>query len=271
MRLFDFLRLLDPAVTPEHTKLHLATGNGEDHPLDVYLGGWFDEWQRWQSRRNFERPRVLSLIQLPAPGQWLFAGVYASLGHAWHDERAMYAYEMEELTSCREMSGRLVARFERPGRQSYLNAETWAEALLLDHVRAERLTIADFPGFRAVDLSKEQLDIVTSQALDSWKAALSSVAGVYLISDAGSGKRYVGSACGEGGIWQRWCDYAATGHGGNVELVRLLAAEGLQRAWQFRFSILEIADIHDSQESILARESHWKSVLMTRRFGLNAN
>ena len=60
----------------------------------------------------------------------------------------------------------------------------------------------------------------------SWQAALSSISGVYLILDTKTGKTYVGSAYGEGGIWQRWSCYAETGHGRNVELIALLQSKG---------------------------------------------
>ena len=39
----------------------------------------------------------------------------------------------------------------------------------------------------------------------------------------------------------------------------------------FRYSVLEIADVLTSREEILERESHWKDILMTRSYGLNAN
>jgi len=97
------------------------------------------------------------------------------------------------------------------------------------------------------------------------------VAGVYLISDTETGKLYVGSASGEGGLWQRWTSYACDGHGGNIELRKLLADAGPERANKFHHSILEIADLHASREDILCRESHWKDVLMSRSHGLNAN
>jgi hypothetical protein len=90
-------------------------------------------------------------------------------------------------------------------------------------------------------------------------------------SEFRSGQLYVGSATGEGGIWQRWCQYAATGHGGNVELKELMQHEGGQGANGLRYSILEIADVHASHEDILQRESHWKKILLTRAHGLNAN
>jgi hypothetical protein len=83
---------------------------------------------------------------------------------------------------------------------------------------------------------------------------------------------YRDSLCSfEGGIWQRWSDYSKAGHGGNVELKALLQKEGQGRANNFRFSILEIADVHASAEDILQRESHWKNILLTRTNGLNRN
>src|SRR2546427_9657859 len=83
MRVFDLIAVMDPEVKPASTKIHLATWNGRDDPLDVYLGGKFDEWQRWQSRRNFERPFVLALVSIQAPNRWLYAGVHASKGSKW--------------------------------------------------------------------------------------------------------------------------------------------------------------------------------------------
>jgi hypothetical protein len=275
MRVFDFLGLMEPTIAPDEAKIHLATWNGHENPLDVYFSGKFPEWQQWQTRKNFEKRLVISLIALPTPNKWLFCGAYTVAGYKekkntkFSPDISYYYYQLNEIPSCAQMNGRLVAHFERAGRQSYLLAENWVDKILLSEILAERLRVAEFPGYRAIDLSKENLDIITSQAIESWKAALSSVAGVYLISDTKSGKLYVGSASGEGGIWQRWLNYSANGHGGNVKLKQLLQSEGDDRSSHFHFSILEIADLHESQESILQRESHWMSVLLSREHGLN--
>lgn len=63
MLLFDLLRLEAPELEPSKCKVHLAGWNGHDDPLHVYLKGEFDSWQAWQSRRNFERDFVVSLIR----------------------------------------------------------------------------------------------------------------------------------------------------------------------------------------------------------------
>jgi hypothetical protein len=269
MEIFSLLSLLDSLVTPQRTKIHLASFNQIDRPIDVYLAGKFDEWQRFQTKRNFEREFVLSLISLPESNKWLFAGVHKS-GEAKANNTG-FIYPLVEESSCSELNGRLVVDFVRSGRQSYLNAERWVEQLLVSEIRPERMAIQHFPGYRNVNISREELMLVTTQALDSWRAALSSVAGVYLISDTNSGKLYVGSASGEGGIWQRWNDYANSGHGGNVELKRLSKDVGIKCFETFRYSILEIADIHESPEGIRKRESHWKEVLLSKEFGMNLN
>jgi len=73
---------------------------------------------------------------------------------------------------------------------------------------------------------------------------LAAVAGVYLIVDRKTGKQYVGSASGEGGILSRWRSYADTGHGGNKRLIDLAACDP---------------------------EGLYKEKLGSRAFGLNSN
>jgi hypothetical protein len=198
----DLLRLVDSSITPSEAKIHLAGWNGREHPLDEYLAGNFEEWQRWQSKRNFQRPVVLSLIQYQAANRWLFAGLFDSRGSVQRDN--LWYYNLKERSAGRVFRGRLVVQFNRPGRNSYLDAENWATALIVHEVLPEPYTIGEFPGYRAIDISKQTLDLIVRLEPESWRTALSSVAGVYLISDTRTGKLYVGSATGEGGIWQRF-------------------------------------------------------------------
>ncbi len=273
MQLFDIIRLAEPSLEPSACKIHLATGNGVENPLDVFLAGDFDAWQSRQTRRNFERQYVISLIKLSAPGAWLFAGAYRSEGCHETDGSAAYAirYELAPLESCQALVGRAIVAFARPGRQPYLNAEPWVSSMEVVELRSERLSVCEFPGYSNVVVDKPTLDLIVSQRVPSWRAALSSVAGVYLITDTANGKAYVGSAYGDAGIWGRWSAYAATGHGGNVELRRVLREHGEDRAKGFRYAILEIADTHTDREGVFQRESHWKRMLLTREFGYNGN
>ena len=276
MLMFDFLKVMAPNFNPMDAKLHLATHDRAEEPLDIYLAGNFNDWQPWQNAKNFKRKFVISLIDIPhQKNKWLFAGVYRSSGSVrkWSEkyEKQYDWYELTEEQAYQEMNGRLVVTFSRPGRQPYLDAEKWSDKIVLSEIYPERQSVGEFPGFKAVNLTKTQLNLIVQKSPESWRTALSSVAGVYLISDTTTGRFYVGRAYGEGGIWHRWAEYANNGHGGNVELRKLLADEGSQYADNFRYSILEISDLHDSQENIRQRESHWKDILMSRTYGLNAN
>lgn len=269
MLVFDLLKLQDSRITPESCKVHLAGHNGIEDPLDVYKAGRFDEWQSWQSRRNFPRAYVVALIQLQETHSWMFVGAYESRGCVPNDEDA-FSYDLVPIEATAEFGGRLVGKFVRPGRQPYLNGESVASKFTIHEITPEKAQIADFPGFKMVNLTFAQLGVIARQNLTSWRAALGNAAGVYLISDALDGKLYVGSATGEGGIWARWCQYL-DGHGENKRLRELIKSGGLERAQHFHFSILEIADTHTGWEEILARESHWKMVLLSRAHGHNAN
>ena len=220
--------------------------------------------------KTFPRDYVISLIAL-SPSKWLFVGAYDSIHCEWVGEHKAYRYQLKKRIKLGDLEGRLVVYYKREGRQSYRNAETCYKSLSVLEIRPEKMRIADFPGYHRVLLSKKQLNIVVREDNKAWKAALSGVAGVYVIVDRKTGKLYIGSATSEMGIWGRWCAYSATGHGGNRELKKLLKAKGDDYAENFQYGIPEIADTHATAEYVLQRESRWKTLLMTRTYGYNAN
>lgn len=270
MLLFPLLRLADSGFEPGSAKIHLACWNGKVDPLTEFLEGRFEPWQELQTRKNFNRAQVLALIAMPEPAQWLFAGLFDSQG-CTRARNGDFRYRLRRRRQSQDLIGRLVATFPRPGRQSYLLAENWTDDIRMAQIRGERLSVAEFPGYTKVCLPRQTLDTIVRQEISSWKSALSSVGGVYLITDTKTGKQYVGSATGIGGIWGRWCEYSSCGHGGNRDLRQLLATEGSKHAMGFQFAILETADSKTGPEEILKREIHWKNVLQTRYHGLNAN
>ena len=271
MNLFQFLNASGLAVRADECKVHLAVYNGHDNPLDLFLAGEFDSWQEGQTKRNFQRPHVVSLIALPGRNRWLFGGVFDSDGAEHIASRNLYVYQLVRRVEVDEFVGRLVVAFERTSRQSYLRAENWVDEMQIAEVRPDPMRVIEFPGYASATLSKQHLDIVVAQAEPTWRGALANVAGIYVIADRSTGKLYVGSATGKGGLWARWSSYSRSGHGGNKELKALLRERGAEHAEQFQFGILEIADTHASTEDVVHRECHWKDLLVTREHGLNAN
>lgn len=274
MLLFDLLKLWEPEFSPQQAKVHLARWNQQDNPIDVFIAGGFDEWQAWQNGRNFQRPYVVSLIQARQTTRWLYAGLFQSHGYTedWEDGKKHYTYQLTRVPSGEEWVGRLYLESVYKQRPSYLNGETLINDLTVVELTPGRLSIGQFPGYKAVDITKEQLDIVVQQNETSWRTALSAVKGIYLISDTATGKLYVGKADGVEGIWGRWTTYSKTAHGHNVALRKEFGIEATNdRQRDLRFSILEIADLHTTPDDLNDRESHWKQILLSRLHGYNRN
>ncbi|QEE24801.1 GIY-YIG nuclease family protein [Rhodanobacter glycinis] len=274
MLLFDVIKLWVPQCTPRNTKVHLARWNGREEPHDQYLAGTFEEWQRWQSMDYFNREHVLSLIQLPnTVTRWLYAGLYRPAGKAFHEatpeKKSHYIYDLERLTAADEWRGRLYVQSPYKERNSWPTGERLEQELVVEELTREPDTMATFPGFNQVDITIAELDRIVRNSLESWRTALASVKGIYLITDK-EGALYVGKADGADGLWGRWTTYALTGHGNNVALMKEFGlAAPPERKFDLRFSILEIAPT--TATDLDKRETHWKKVLGSRVHGYNRN
>jgi hypothetical protein len=272
MKLIDFLHANRVPLNVKNYKVHLATNaSGTDTPLQAFFDGWFQEWQEWQTRRNWECEHIVGLIKLPERDRWLFAGVYKVLGHDWLEEKNHYKYRTEPVPGHEDWIGRVIVGHHRSGRAAYLLGAEDGGPFTVSAIREQRMSIEEFPGYNWARISHAKLKTIVAQEVPSWKHALANVKGIYLITDTQAGKHYVGKADGESGLWQRWSVYADTGHGGNKELRELLDNNPEAHVEHFQYSILEIADFQTSDTEIDARESHWKKVLKSREHGYNAN
>lgn len=269
LRLTDLIQL--SGATLHHFKIHCATGK-EDPPLEAFFDGRFREWQEHQNQRNFPCDEILALIHLGGD-RWLFAGVYTVLGspEQMNEDRIWYKYSTQEIPGLEHLTGRAIVTFRKDFRASYLVGQSYSDHLAVTELRPQRMSIGDFPGFNSVRLTYRLLSIVIREGLPSWKSPLSSVSGVYVITDTSSGKHYVGSAGGGEGIWQRWLSYVETGHRGNKELKELLKERGKDYVRNFQYALLEVCDLNTNEERIISRETHWKNVLHSREFGYNSN
>ena len=277
MLLFDYLQSLIPDLTPECTKVHLARFNGTDNPLDVYVAGKFEDWQSRQTRKNFSRKYVVSLIQSGNSQRWLYAGTFTVIccsglpvpSSEWDGD--FYTYELERVVAADKYEGRMYVQSQYKERQGYPRGETLALDLCVEEISPVRLSFADFPGYRELVLNRDQLGYLIRHNLQTWRTALETVKGIYLLTDTDSGKLYVGKASGAGGFWSRWSCYFDTVHGGNKGLIEELGEASVDRLQGIRFSILEVMDPNATDKEISLRESHWKEVLLSRLVGYNRN
>lgn len=269
IQLNDILGISDP----QEYKLHLACRNRDFvHPLDEYVADpdyWLG-WNEWKGKKNdWTRPYVLSFMEFyPRKDCWLFGGVFKVEGV----EKGKYKLRAEPQFE--KYVGRLIASFHRY--QGLRGRGYWLEKFLTDFTVSEVLpspyTGETFCGFENIDHDFSALAAIFRNERPDWKGALSNVKGVYLISDKSNGKKYVGSAYGDAGIWSRWACYAGTGHGWNDELVELLKRQGAKYAREnFKFTILEVMTKSTPDDAVIAREAHWKRILLTREHGYNKN
>jgi hypothetical protein len=267
------IRLQDiwPFPMPQDYKVHFARWDSKEQPLDVWTRGR-GEWQAWQEYRpgrdDFNRPYIFSLMQFYHERDiWLFGGIFRVLQR--HQDR----YEVEPTEDGSGFVGRLKLRSAYRDLTTRVNFENHYAAFEVQEVLREPYSGRAFPGYEEIHLSFAELETLVHNVRPDWKAALESVKGIYLVTDETTGKRYVGSAYGDQGIWSRWCSYVESGHGGNVELRALATDPSLDYCRKsFSFALLEHRPKPTPDDTIINRESFWKRILLTRGdHGLNRN
>lgn len=127
------------------------------------------------------------------------------------------------------------------------------------------------PDFEEIQLTYGQLKNIFEKSIPVWRNRLSSCNCIYVISDSNTGSLYVGSTYNKQGIWGRWGDYAATGHGNDVELVKLIEANPDYADKYFHWAILQTLPLGIDEDKAVAIETRWKEKLGRAACKLNRN
>lgn len=270
IKLNDILQLTKEEI--QQYKVHIAVRNNQGvSPLDVFLRDK-DEWREWNEykghRNDWNRQYIFTLIQdYHRYDKYVFGGVFEV------KERLEDYYSVVLSDKFSSFIGRLVIDYHQGQRQVRRRFEEVIDDFLVSEISDKAYAGVDFPGYENINIDFLSLEFVINNQKQDWKVALENMKGVYLIVDKKNGKKYVGSAYGNSGIWSRWACYIGSGHGGNDELVEVIQANGLDYAREnFKFTLLEIYTMKTDDESIIRRESYWKEVLLTRgKFGYNKN
>lgn len=260
-------------------KIHLAAYNGYEQPLDVFARDR-EEWKGWNEWRggkdDFNREYIIGLIpDYHKIDKYVFGGVFKVIKRYDDWQETEVGYKVELTNQFKSLIGRLVVGFSRyqglRGRAFLL--ENFMDSMSIAEILENPYEGEEFPGYDNVRIDFSSLELLVQNQKTDWRVALENVKGIYLIVDKYNGKKYVGSAYGDSGIWSRWCTYINTGHGYNDELVMLIEKNGIDYARKyFQFAILELRSMKTDDDTIINRESFWKEVLLTRGiFGYNKN
>lgn len=179
------------------------------------------------------------------------------------------SFDLSDAAVLPDLVNRLVVDWGPGTRSWWQNGPTAVRkpVLAIMDQRVER-----FPGFENLVLTFRELEIVVIEPrrYAEWHAAMFSVNAVYLIVDAHTGKHYVGSAYGVGGLLGRWKEYVATYHGHNVNMVEGVRADP-SMFQRFQFSVLQILPKSSTADEVVAVETLYKRKLLSKEFGVNAN
>lgn len=266
-------------VDLERTKL-IRHNLSNDEISTYYSKGYIELYQRIQRPSRFRNcDYVISFIGEEGTLGTLL-GCYKVNGYVEYDLALIPAdismgvesdviYNLEKTDILGDLQNRLVIDWGKGAINWCQNGTTTKEVIEIRRTMSE----IEFVDYDNIVLSWENLrKIVYNKAsYKKWEDKLSAVAGVYLITDTNTGKHYVGSASGmEGGIWGRWSEYAKTKHGGNKQLVALIANDP-DYCYHFQYSILEVLPLKQDKHDVLAREQLFKRKLQSIKFGLNDN
>lgn len=210
-----------------------------DHPGRSLAGmidaGEFNFYQAEQraDKRPFHGCKVIVSFLASADGGCTFHGIYRVSGSrpltradramapdflkaSLAERKARIWYELEEVAGFEDLRGRLRVTWRAP--------LAWVQSKDTEiHEILPPGRVKHFPGYQDVLLSWQELQAICKHPAShkDWVTALKFTAAIYRITDLPTGKIYIGSAYGKSGLWNRWCDYAGTGHGGNLKLIPL--------------------------------------------------
>lgn len=274
----DFFPVPEPQVTKVKFNMRSGDGSGEawdflrdDHERWVNFG----RWRTKQTNNNMGGARhLLSFAQYYpyGPQYFIFGGAH-EVTEIKPDRFDGYGYDVSPLPLHEDFIKRVIIKLDTSiGRTPYLRHYVGLQESPLNpavYELAPDVKLGTFPGYQNVRLRHHELQHIIAGDEPSWKDALSSVKGVYVITDFSCGRLYVGSASGEAnGLWQRWSSYAQLKNltGGNRELEQLrIDLGGGHIVENLQYSILEIFDPKTRADTILARESSWKKALDSRQ------
>lgn len=232
--------------------------------------GRFDFYQRVQKDDVFrDVTHLAAFVVTPKPAEeTLFAGIWRVGGRGTVDEdladpldgnsiQGLNLYDLERLHALQEFEGRLVIDWG-PGHRKWVQRAHRQPKKIVELRR--QFQEPEYPGHMAFIGRLSEIVSVP----ETWKTALSSVGGVYLLVCQKTGRQYVGSAHGRGGLLARWMQYACDGHGGNQGM-------RLEPHREYQVSVLETAPSSASLDDVLELEGRWKAKLCSKKFGLNRN
>ena len=122
IKLIDLIKSSGVEITDY--KIHCAIDASKNNkPLEMFFAGKFQEYQDHQTKKNFNKPYILSMIYLGA-NKWLFSGLWKKISleksQVKDGDRLLFKYNTELVKGLEHLTGRAIIFFEKNFRASYL-------------------------------------------------------------------------------------------------------------------------------------------------------
>lgn len=267
IKLNDILNLTDL----ENVKVRFITKSGAKwSPMEIFKDSAAsyhllrDHYWNYKGQKSYKEGQITIGLARIKNNSWLLFHVGKVTKDL--DKLSAVGYEYEILSEYKKYFGRLIIRYKNTSQNLVRLASSVIDECEVEQILPDVFDDDIFPGYESVNVSWDELSRIIEK--DTWKTALQNQKGVYLIIDISNGKKYVGSAYGENMILGRWQSYVKNGHGGNVGL-KVLDFDHIKK--NFRYSILDIYKSTIDDQVIIERESWWKEVLQSRKYGYNEN
>ena len=276
LKLNDLLQLTQEELS--RTKIRLNTYNGVKNPIEEFMKNpqVLLDWNYWNNKPYKQGQISIGLVNM-GNHKWLLftVGVIKKVLEKpakSNDGVNGVQVEYETLEKYNGLYGRVVLSYHNRTQQLFRNADLLNE-LEVKEILPSIYTGFDFPGYDNVCLSFEELESIVKGNYVGYHNALRNQKAVYLLTDKETGKLYVGSATSEKGmLLARWEAYVYNGHGNNEELIKLVNEKGFDYIKKnFQYTILENYNSRVDDNYVLSRETFWKNVLQSRKFGYNKN
>lgn len=224
------------------------------------------EYQKNQSRNVFKGFEYLVSFIGQERNKSLLFGFFKINGVA-ETEHGFY-YDIEEIEICQDYIDRVVIDWGK-GSLAWFQHYNKNQKEVLEILPKGYL--GEFPGLTnfILDFNELRRLIENPDANREWKNHLSSVNGIYMILDKSNGNQYIGSACGNEGIWQRWSEYSKNRHGYNSQLIIL--CDDVNYHKNFQYTILQTLPSNLSKIEVIKIENLYKQKFGSKTYGLNSN
>ena len=271
----DILKIPENQI--QDYKVKFNVNNGYTEPLLVMTRS-YDEicnWIAWKKEKDdLPRPKVIGFVRYytVSQEQWIFAGAYeVNKKSNFNEIKEGEGYDVTPIPEHQNLYGRLVVEYKNTTQQLKRNAENVLNDIKVVELLKKPYNGVEFEGYNNINLTFQELEIIIKNNVDEWKRKLENVTGIYMLFDRSTGKKYIGSAYGESGIWKRWSDYIYSNNGGNKEMLQL---DNDYIRDNFTFTLLEWYAIGTDFDFIISRENYWKKVMLSRKidgYGYNDN